>query len=78
MFLQNAMDKDHSVRAMIGNGLRPDIWLEFESRFGIQRILEFYAATEGNVFFLNYFNTKKSCGYFSPLMVSIISKCIFH
>ena len=33
---------------MFGNGLRPQIWDIFEKRFNIQRIGEFYGATEGN------------------------------
>jgi fatty-acyl-CoA synthase len=36
-----------------GNGLRPDIWESFQQRFSIPRILEFYAATEGNVSLFN-------------------------
>ena len=29
-------------------GCRPDVWDEFQRRFHIPQILEFYAATEGN------------------------------
>ncbi len=36
-----------------GNGLRPDVWNAFKDRFHIPRILEFYAATEGNVSLFN-------------------------
>jgi len=36
-----------------GNGLRGDIWYSFKTRFRIPRILEFYAATEGNVSLFN-------------------------
>jgi fatty-acyl-CoA synthase len=38
----------HRLRVVCGNGLRPDIWTAFQDRFHIPRILEFYAATEGN------------------------------
>jgi fatty-acyl-CoA synthase len=38
----------HRLRLCCGNGLRLDVWEEFEKRFRIPRILEFYAATEGN------------------------------
>jgi fatty-acyl-CoA synthase len=47
-------DRDHRIRLAIGNGLRPDIWEEFQSRFGIDEIVEFYGATEGNTFFANF------------------------
>ncbi len=43
----------HKIRAMIGNGLRPDVWKRFVERFGIHKIAEFYGATEGNVGLLN-------------------------
>jgi fatty-acyl-CoA synthase len=36
-----------------GAGLRPDIWNDFKTRFRIPQILEFYAATEGNVSMFN-------------------------
>lgn len=38
----------HRLRAAVGNGLRPEVWPLFQKRFGIPRILEFYAATESN------------------------------
>lgn len=52
-------DKDNPIRAIVGNGLRPDIWLKFKHRFGIERIGEFYGASEGNGGFANVFN--KDC-----------------
>ena len=48
------LDTGHSIRAITGNGLRPEIWREFQERFAIPRIVEFYGATEGNVSMLNY------------------------
>ena len=41
------LDKKHNVTVAFGNGLRPDIWNQFKDRFGVDSILEFYAATEG-------------------------------
>jgi fatty-acyl-CoA synthase len=39
---------EHSLRMACGNGLRPEVWETFQSRFRIPRILEYYASTEGN------------------------------
>jgi fatty-acyl-CoA synthase len=41
-------ETQHRLRLACGNGLRGDIWAPFQARFAIPRILEFYAATEGN------------------------------
>ena len=38
----------HSLRLCCGNGLRAEVWEQFQSRFGIPQILEYYAATEGS------------------------------
>lgn len=38
----------------VGNGLRGDVWKEFIKKFGDIHIYEFYAATEGNIGFMNY------------------------
>ncbi|TMS23653.1 Long-chain fatty acid transport protein 1 [Larimichthys crocea] len=43
----------HRVRVAIGNGLRPAVWEEFVRRFRIQRIGEFYGATECNCSLIN-------------------------
>ncbi|MBU9766258.1 long-chain-acyl-CoA synthetase [Mycobacterium sp. TNTM28] len=55
-------DRAHKVRVIVGNGLRPAIWDEFTQRFGIGRVCEFYAASEGNTAFVNVFNVSKSTG----------------
>ncbi len=55
-------DRAHSVRVIVGNGLRPEIWEEFTSRFGIKRVVEFYGASEGNTAFINIFNIPGSTG----------------
>ena len=47
-------ERAHRLRLAIGNGLRPEVWPRFPARFAIPRILEFYAATEGNVNLFNF------------------------
>ena len=46
-------ERAHRLRLACGNGLRADVWRRFQSRFAVPRILEFYAATEGNVSLYN-------------------------
>lgn len=41
------LDRAHKVRVAVGNGLRRNIWREFNDRFGVN-CCEFYAASEGN------------------------------
>ncbi|MEE6175773.1 long-chain-acyl-CoA synthetase FadD6 [Mycobacterium sp. 050134] len=57
-------DRAHKVRVAAGNGLRPEIWDEFTERFGIARICEFYASSEGNTAFINVFNVPRTTGLF--------------
>lgn len=56
------LEKGHKIRVITGNGLRPEIWREFQDRFAIPRIVEFYGATEGNVSMLNYDGTVGAVG----------------
>jgi len=55
-------DKKHKVRIAIGNGLRPEIWDAFQTRFNIPEIGEFYGATEGNMALLNHCRSKDAQG----------------
>ncbi|PRC41717.1 long-chain-acyl-CoA synthetase [Mycobacterium sp. ITM-2017-0098] len=55
-------DRQHKVRVICGNGLRPAIWDDFTQRFGIKRVCEFYAASEGNTAFVNVLNIDKTTG----------------
>ncbi|XP_049594635.1 long-chain fatty acid transport protein 6 isoform X5 [Syngnathus scovelli] len=48
------IDKVHSVRMGVGNGLRQDVWQEFHRRFGNIKMCEVYGSTEGNLCFMNY------------------------
>lgn len=65
------LEHNHRVKKMIGNGLRPNIWDKFKTRFGITEVLELYASSEGNVGFSNVFNFDNTVG-FSPTPYAII------
>jgi fatty-acyl-CoA synthase len=56
------LDTAHHVRAACGNGLRPDVWAQFQERFQIPSILEFYAATEGGLSLFNAEGRRGSIG----------------
>ncbi|KRQ06462.1 long-chain-acyl-CoA synthetase [Bradyrhizobium manausense] len=58
----------HRLRLVCGNGLRGDIWADFQSRFAIPRILEFYAATEGNFSLFNVEGQPGAIGRIPPLL----------
>jgi fatty-acyl-CoA synthase len=64
-------DRKHKVRLIAGNGLRPEIWNEFTKRFGIERVCEFYASSEGNTAFINIFNVPQTTGV-SPLPLAYV------
>jgi fatty-acyl-CoA synthase len=58
----------HHLRLACGNGLRGDIWEDFQARFAIPRILEFYAATEGNFSLFNVEGKPGAIGRIPPLL----------
>ncbi|MGB3887859.1 long-chain-acyl-CoA synthetase [Gordonia sp. (in: high G+C Gram-positive bacteria)] len=64
-------DRQHSVRVIVGNGMRPEIWDEFTDRFGIDRVVEFYGASELNLAFVNAFDVKRTVG-FCPLPYKVV------
>jgi len=55
-------ETSHKLRLACGNGLRPDVWHEFKQRFRVPQIIEFYAATEGNVQLFNFDGKEGSVG----------------
>ncbi|HUC48887.1 MAG TPA: long-chain-acyl-CoA synthetase [Xanthobacteraceae bacterium] len=58
----------HRLRLAAGNGLRADVWEKFQSRFRIPKILEFYAATEGNVSLYNVEGKVGAVGRVPPFL----------
>ena len=59
-------DRDHSIRLATGAGLRPDIWPDFQKRFGIGKIIDTYGQTEGNVSLQNRRGRVGSVGRCTP------------
>ena len=65
-----ARERAHRLRLCCGNGLRADVWEKFQKRFAIPRILEFYAATEGNVSLYNVEGKVGAVGRVPPFLAS--------
>ncbi len=65
-FLVNAPEapeeKGHSLRCAIGNGMRRDVWEQFQERYQLDDIVEFYGSTEGNVGLVNAMNQPGAIG----------------
>jgi fatty-acyl-CoA synthase len=65
---QHPRERQHRLRLCCGNGLQADTWEKFQSRFEIPRILEFYAATEGNVSLYNVEGKVGAIGRVPPFL----------
>ena len=61
-------ERQHNVRAMIGTGLRAEIWPEFRSRFGIKQIHEIYGSTDGNCTMINIDGRVGAVGFVPVLL----------
>jgi fatty-acyl-CoA synthase len=62
------LERKHRLRLACGNGLRGGVWQDFQARFAIPRILEFYAATEGNFSLYNVEGKVGAVGKIPPLL----------
>jgi len=58
----------HALRLACGNGLRADVWREFQRRFRIPQVLEYYAATEGNFSLYNCEGRPGAIGRIPPFL----------
>ncbi|XP_013200626.1 long-chain fatty acid transport protein 4 isoform X2 [Amyelois transitella] len=65
------IDKQHKVRVVYGNGMRPAIWTDFVKRFNIKRVSEFYGATEGNANIVNVNNKTGAIGFVSRIIPGV-------
>jgi fatty-acyl-CoA synthase len=50
---ESPRDRRHGLRVAVGNGMAQDVWPQFQARFGIHSVREFYAATESPVGIFN-------------------------
>ena len=71
----SALEKQHKVRLALGNGLRKDLWHEFQERFNLENIVEFYGSTEGTTSLINIDNTVGAIGFF-PLASKFARKLL--
>ena len=68
---ESPQDRENSIRKIVGNGLRPDIWKDLKNRFDISEIYEFYGSSEGNLAFANLLNLDQTVGL-CPLPHTIV------
>jgi fatty-acyl-CoA synthase len=61
-------ESTHMLRLACGNGLRAEVWPEFQQRFRIPQILEYYAATEGNFSLYNCEGRPGAIGRIPPFL----------
>jgi fatty-acyl-CoA synthase len=59
----SAAERGLRLRVAVGNGLEPEIWQEFQRRFGMPMIREFYASTEAPSAILNLTGKLGSLGH---------------
>jgi len=65
---RHPLERAHRLRLCCGNGLSAEVWRQFQQRFGVPRILEFYAATEGNVSLYNVEGKVGAIGRVPPFL----------
>jgi fatty-acyl-CoA synthase len=61
-------ESGHRLRLACGSGLRREVWLEFQRRFHIPQILEYYAATEANFSLYNCEGQPGAIGRIPPFL----------
>ena len=69
-------ERSHHLRLACGNGLQGDVWRQFQDRFAIPQILEFYAATEGNLSLYNCEGKPGAIGRIPPFLARQFSVAI--
>nr|QJU71813.1 long chain fatty acid transporter [Gambierdiscus polynesiensis] len=68
----------HKLKCAMGNGLRPEVWDDFQDGFRIPLVVEFYGATEGNGALMNFCHrgdkaSRGAVGRAGPLLNKIMN-----
>ncbi|MCP4682860.1 MAG: long-chain-acyl-CoA synthetase [Desulfobacterales bacterium] len=66
------IEKEHSIERVITVGLRGNLWEEFQNRFNINQIFEFYGATETNVGIMNIEGRPGMMGKLSSVVGAVV------
>ncbi len=66
-------EREHRLRLACGNGMQGTVWDAFQKRFSVPQILEFYAATEGNLSLYNCEGKPGAIGRVPPFLKKQIS-----
>ena len=61
-------EREHRLRLACGNGMQATVWELFQKRFAIPQVLEFYAATEGNLSLYNCEGRPGAVGRIPPFL----------
>jgi fatty-acyl-CoA synthase len=61
-------ERAHRLRLACGNGLREAVWRDFQDRFAVPQVLEFYAATEGTFSLYNAEGVPGAVGRVPPFL----------
>ena len=69
-------DRKHKVKTVLGNGLRSNLVSLVKERFGLDKIIEAYGATEGNAALFNFDNTPGAVGFFFQLFPFMNTGCL--
>jgi acyl-CoA synthetase (AMP-forming)/AMP-acid ligase II len=59
----NPLDDQVKLKCAFGNGMRREYWEKFQARYHVEHVVEFYAATEGNVGLFNCFDKVGPLGF---------------
>ena len=57
----NPFERHHAIRLLVGSGMPPSLWRRAEERLAPARVLEFWAATEGEAVLANVRDVKAGC-----------------